>query len=79
MKDHPKQPVIKMLLFTYGKLCMITSVTGLSLQTNNTFSGGFISASGRSPICKSATNMSAYSPKIPMPLMKKSTPRTEKE
>lgn len=30
----------------------LTSVTGFSLQTNNTFSGGFISASGMSPICK---------------------------
>lgn len=28
---------------------MITCVTGLSLQTNNTFSGGFMSASGMSP------------------------------
>jgi len=29
-----------------------TSVTGLSLHTNSTFSGGFNSASGISPICK---------------------------
>lgn len=30
-------------------------VTGLSLQTNSTFSGGFMSASGRSPIISSTT------------------------
>jgi len=29
----------------------LTSVTGFSLQTNSTLSGGFISASGISPIC----------------------------
>ena len=39
----------------------LTSVTGFSLQTNSTLSGGFISASGMSPICDAhKTTMMIY-------------------
>lgn len=38
----------------------LTSVTGFSLQTNSTLSGGFISASGMSPIYVMQKDNSEY-------------------
>ena len=53
-KFHNKYPTNLLICPNLEKMISRSSdvVTGLSLQTNSTFSGGLASASGKSPICQ---------------------------